>query len=196
VAHPLASADRPLPRPSGSPAATGVVFRERRHVPWWWFVAALCLALPTTEAVVVLGPEMSHHATAGFTAASLTVAAAVIGGLLYLLGRSDVEVTASMLRAGAAQLGPGHIGRARALDATQTRLLLGPGLRADAWLSLRPWIKTAVQIEVVDDESTPYWVVATRRPAELMAALDLIRRPSAGQVPTTSDAFAHRESTP
>ena len=54
--------------------------------------------------------------------------------------------------------------------------LLGPGLRADAQLSLRPWIKTAVQIEVdAANDTTPYWVVATRRPSELVGALEFVR---------------------
>jgi hypothetical protein len=162
-------------------------------VPWWWYVAAIALTLPATEAVVVLGPEMSHHVTAGLTTVSLSATAVVVAGLLLLLGRSDVEVNGSMLRAGRAELGPDQVGRVRVLDAAQARLLLGPGLRADAWLSLRPWIKTAVQIEVTGDESTPYWVVATRRPAELLAALERIRRPAAGQEPTSSSAFAHQE---
>ena len=58
---------------------------------------------------------------------------------------------------------------------------LDPGLRADAHLSLRPWIKTAVQIETDLSRpdgagvSCPYWVVATRRPLKLVAALDQIR---------------------
>jgi hypothetical protein len=142
---------------------------------------------------VVLGPEMSNHVTAGFTALSLAVTAAVVAGLLVLLGHSNVDVSATKLRAGRAELGAGQVGRVRALDAAQARVLLGPGLRADAWLSLRPWIKTAVQIEVIGDDSTPYWVVATRHPVELMSALSLIRRRPAGQ-DVTADAFAHQET--
>ena len=62
------------------------------------------------------------------------------------------------------------------MDAATAHRLLGPGLRADAELSLRPWIKTAVQIEVDDmNDTTPYWVVATRRPSELVAALEFVR---------------------
>src|SRR5665811_358985 len=34
-------------------------FHERRFVPWWWWVVGAAIAVPTTEAVGVLGPEMS-----------------------------------------------------------------------------------------------------------------------------------------
>jgi hypothetical protein len=135
------------------------------------------IAVPTTEAVVVMGPEMSNqHPTWALAIGCLVVTLALEAAFLVLLGRSTVDVGESGLRAGKAVLASAHIGRVRALDAATAHRLLGPGLRADAQLSLRPWIKTAVQIEVDDrDDTTPYWVVATRRPAELVAALEFVR---------------------
>ena len=145
-------------------------------MPWWWWVVGAVIAVPTTEAVVVVGPEMSNHPTAAQAIGCLVVTLALETAFLVLLGRSVVDVDASGLRAGKAVLLAGHISRARALDAATAHRLLGPGLRADAVLSLRPWIKTAVQIEVDDPkDTTPYWVVATRRPLELVAALEFVR---------------------
>jgi Protein of unknown function (DUF3093) len=151
-------------------------FHERRIVPWWWWFVGAAIAVPTTEAVVVLGPEMSNHPTAALAIGCLVVTLALEAVFLILLGRSAVDVDESGLRAGNVALTASHIGRARALDAATAHRLLGPGLRADAELSLRPWIKTAVQIEVEDTiDTTPYWVVATRRPSELVAALEFVR---------------------
>jgi hypothetical protein len=159
---------------------SGTVFHERRRVPWWWWVVGTVIAVPTTEGVVVLGPEMTNHPTALLAIACLIVTLLAEAAFLLLLGRSDVDVDENGLRAGRATLAANHLGRAQSLDAVSARRLLGPGLRADAELSLRPWIKSAVQIEVEDhDDRTPYWVVATRRPAELVAALDLVRRAKA-----------------
>lgn len=170
-------------------------FVERRTVPWWWWLVGLAVALPTTEAVVQ-GPDMSQHPSALLTWGSLAAATALVAGCLRALGRSDVAVDDIGLHAGGVVLPASTIGRARPLDASAAHRLLGPGLRADAHLSLRPWIKTAVQVEVYervtvdqrDDNqrydaarSCPYWVVATRRPSELVAALDEVARHAAGQ---------------
>src|SRR5450631_332142 len=159
-------------------------FVERRTVPWWWWLVGLAVALPTTEAVVQ-GPDMSQHPSALLTWGSLAAATALVAGCLRALGRSDVAVDDNGLHAGGVVLPASNIGRARALDESAAHRLLGPGLRADAHLSLRPWIKTAVQVEVNERDdaapSCPYWVVATRRPSELVAALDEVARHAAGQ---------------
>jgi len=158
------------------PSPPKLQFHERRIVPWWWWVVGAVVAVPTTEAVVVLGPEMSNHPTAALAIGCLIVTLALEAVFLLLLGRSIVDVEESGLRAGKVALSASHIGRVRALDAAAAHRLLGPGLRADAQLLLRPWIKTAVQIEVDDMfDTTPYWVVATRRPSELVAALEFVR---------------------
>jgi len=158
------------------PSSPKLQFHERRIVPWWWWVVGAVVAVPTTEAVVVLGPEMSNHPTAALAIGCLIVTLVLEAVFLLLLGRSIVDVDQSGLRAGNVALSASHVGRVRALDAAAAHRLLGPGLRADAQLSLRPWIKTAVQIEVDDMfDTTPYWVVATRRPSELVAALEFVR---------------------
>jgi hypothetical protein len=161
----------PVPNPSK------LQFHERRTVPWWWSVVGAVIAVPTTEAVVVMGPEMSNqHPTLTLAIGCLVATLALEALFLVLLGRSTVDVDESGLRAGNVALPASRIGRVRALDAATAHRLLGPGLRADAELSLRPWIKTAVQIEVEDTvDTTPYWVVATRRPSELVAALEFVR---------------------
>ena len=42
-----------------------------------------------------------------------------------------------------------------------------------AWLLLRGWIPGVVKIELTDaDDPTPYWLVSTRNPAALAAALN------------------------
>jgi hypothetical protein len=48
----------------------------------------------------------------------------------------------------------------------------GVDLDARAFLKIRPWVKPVVRIELDDDnDPTPYWLVSTRRPKELAAAL-------------------------
>jgi len=173
-------------------------FVERRTVPWWWWLVGLAVALPTTEAVVQ-GPDMSQHPSALLTWGSLAVATALVAGCLRALGRSDVAVDDSGLHAGRVVLPASAIGRARPLDPTAAHRLLGPGLRADAHLSLRPWIKTAVQVEVNERADAapfcPYWVVATRRPSELVAALEEIARHAPGQALATDQLETEQRAT-
>lgn len=160
-----------------SPAVgDGPAFHERRAVPWWWWAVALAFAAPSVEAVVVLGPELTGRGGWLLAFACFVVTAGVVAWLLLALSRSDVDVDRDGLRAGRDVLAAASIGRVRALDRTATRAVLGPDARADAQLNIRPWVHTAVQIEVVDGtDTTPYWVVGTRRPAELATALEKLR---------------------
>jgi len=164
-------------------------FHERRAVPWWWWVIALVIVVPTAEAVVVLGPEITTQGswTLGFLCLVVTVA--LVAAVLLSLSRSDVDVDRRGLRAGRDTLAASAIGRVRVLDRTTARALLGRDARADAHLSIRPWVHTAVQIEVVDPtDRTPYWVVGTRRPGELAAALAMLGSLAAGDTRATEDA--------
>lgn len=174
------------------PASSLARFHERRRVPWWWWAVALVIALPSVEIVVVFAPEMTSHGSwlRALTAGIITVA--VIAGVLLSLSRSEVDVDGGGLRADRDVLPPTAIGRVRVLDRTTARMVLGREARADAHLSIRPWVHTAVQIEVRDPaDRTPYWVVGSRRPKELAAALNMLRGSSAGDDP----ASAHQEAS-
>ena len=58
------------------------------------------------------------------------------------------------------------------LDSAGLRALLGPLAERDAFVVQRPWVGTAVRV-VLDDpaDPTPYWIVSSRRPAKLAAAI-------------------------
>ncbi len=149
----------------------------------WWFVG-LIIALPSVEIVVVFAPDMSSHggwllALGGGLATVAAVAAAMLS-----LSRSDVEVSAIGLRADRDLLPATAIGQVRALDRASMRLVLGRDARADARLSIKPWLHTGVQIEVVDPaDPTPYWVVATRRPGDLADVLGRLAPRAVGDEP-------------
>ena len=52
------------------------------------------------------------------------------------------------------------------------RKLLGPAAHPYAFVVQRPWVSGAVQVHLDDPaDPTPYWVVSSRRPADLAAAL-------------------------
>ena len=63
------------------------------------------------------------------------------------------------------------------LDADATRRLAGVEADARAYLLLRPYLKRAVRVEITDPaDPAPYWLVSTRHPDELAAALDALTR--------------------
>jgi DUF3093 family protein len=162
----------------------GPLYRERRRVPVWWWAVALVIAVPSFEIVTVFAPEMTSHGGWLLATGVAIVTVALVAAFLMSLSRSDVAVDAAGLRVDRQLLPAAAIGRVRVLGELTMRDVLGRDARADAVLSIRPWLHTGVQIEVVDAaDPTPYWVVATRRPAELANVLSTLALRAAGDEP-------------
>ncbi|GMA31451.1 DUF3093 domain-containing protein [Litorihabitans aurantiacus] len=117
--------------------------------------------------------------------AALAVLAAVTSTIAIVLARTADRVVVTDgadpgLRAGRAFLEAWHIGEVLELDRDGSAAALGPRSDARAYLAHRGWIPTAVRVEVTDPgDPTPYWLVSTRRPAQLAAALVSVRPPTA-----------------
>lgn len=111
----------------------------------------------------VAGP-LTVALTAGVTTAL------VLGLLVAWTPR--VEVSYGVLRAGRAHMPLRLLDGAEALGGEAARLARGPQLDARAYLCLRGWIPAVVRIHLADPQDpTPYWLVSTRRPEALVAAL-------------------------
>lgn len=83
-----------------------------------------------------------------------------------------VEVTDAALRAGRATLPMQFVGTAVAITGEDATIARGRELDARAWLLLRGWVKDVVRVENTDpNDPAPYWLISTRRPAELVDAL-------------------------
>lgn len=138
-------------------------FRERLWPAWWVFLAT-ALVIPASLLVFLpISP------TAGVASAIVLYGAIVVA---LVATTSSIEVTDRMLRVGRARIERTYVGEVtahRGADAVAER---GTRLDARAWLVLRGWISAVVRIEIIDDsDPTPYWLVSTRRPDELAAAL-------------------------
>jgi Protein of unknown function (DUF3093) len=67
-------------------------------------------------------------------------------------------------------------GEVDALDEARTRALRGPSADPHAFMMVRPYLKLAVYIEITGEhQERPYWLIGTRRPAELAAAIERSR---------------------
>ena len=83
-----------------------------------------------------------------------------------------IVVTEEGLRVGTAYLEREFWGQAQAFRGLEARHERGPGAHGLAWLSLRPWIDPVVKIEVSDPgDPTPYWLISSKNPEALLAAL-------------------------
>jgi len=141
-----------------------MLFRERLTVPLTWWVLAGLLALSVLLAVgAYLGPVWG----VGTFITTLLIAAAIFGSASLV-----ISVDAKETRVGRASIEHVYVADSRALDAEQTRRRAGVEADARAHLVLRPYIKTAVEITLDDpDDPVPYWLVSTRHPHRLAAAM-------------------------
>jgi hypothetical protein len=140
-------------------------YRETLRVPASYWL----LSVPV---VALLGAELFAGFSGLVAIAVYAVFVIVVAGFLLAWGAVRIEVADGVLRAGGDALPLSAIGEALPLDASQAALLRGPKADPAAHLLLRPYLKQAVYVGLADPESeAPYWLVATRRPAELAAAL-------------------------
>jgi Protein of unknown function (DUF3093) len=141
-----------------------MLFRERLSVPIIWWVLAGLFSLSVLVAVgAYLGPAWGL----GTSVATLLVAAAIFGSAAIVISVEEQEV-----HVGRASIEHAYIATCRALNAEETRRRTGVEADARAHLVLRPYIRTTVEITLDDPEDpVPYWLVSTRQPQRLAAAL-------------------------
>lgn len=146
-------------------------------MPWWaWPLALACAALMAAEVYLGAGRWV------WVPYAILLPATAVC---LWTMGRLRVAVEDGELRVDDARLPVRYVAGVTVLAAEEKRMLLGTAAHPYAFVVQRPWVKGAVQVHLDDpDDPTPYWVVSSRRPATLAAALlaarGAVSRPAAG----------------
>jgi len=156
-------------RAASSAAPTPVdSYRERLWPAAWIWASTLLLG---ASAGLVAAP---FGDTAALTTA-LAAAALLLAGLIAWT--PTVGVLADELVAGRARIPVGLVGPAQPLDSEQLRREHGTGLDARAYLCMRGWIATGVRVQIDDPQDpTPYWLVSSRHPQQLVAALDAARR--------------------
>jgi hypothetical protein len=161
-----------------------VRYAETLRVPLRWW------ALTTSFDVTVF--------VAFAVAVPLGVAAAVAAVLVLLstawflsYGSARVVVTDTTFRAGRARVPVTLLADPRTLTAEETSRAVGPSADARAFLLLRPFLRESVMVQLVDPaDPAPYWLVSSRQPDRLAAALATVT-PSAGAVDPGVSSRAH-----
>lgn len=138
-------------------------YRERLW-PAAWMYLVVALIVPAT--LLVFAPISLE---AGIATAVVLVAGSV--GLL-LAAAPSIVVESGELRAGRARIPIALVGDALVARGEEARHERGPGLDARAHLVLRGWVDPVARVPVLDqDDPAPYWLISTRRPEELRAAI-------------------------
>ena len=149
-------------------------YRERLW-PAPWLLIASALVMPAS--MLVLAPISFP--------AGVATAVVLYGGCvaLFLFGAPTITVEDGMLRAGRASIPLSLVGEPRAFTGADASLERGQRLDARAWLLIRGSIDGVVTVPLTDPaDPTPYWLLSTRRPRELAAAIVRSQRPDDAQV--------------
>lgn len=147
-------------------------YRERLWPAAWMYIVIL-LIVPAS--LLVFAPI-------SIPAGIVTAIVLVAGSVALLLATAPViEVDDGTLAAGRARIPLELVGDADVARGAEARHARGPGLDARAHLVLRGWVDPVLRVEVLDpDDPAPYWLLSTRRPEELAAAIEAARAGGAG----------------
>ena len=151
--------------PTVAPAPPPQGYDERLRVPLRWWALATMFVASVLVAFLVATPVWVALAATGVLVVALAT-------LFVGYGSARVTVADGTLRAGRARIPVSALGDVQTLDAESARLLAGRHADARAYLLIRPYVRRAVRVDVTDpSDPAPYWLVATRRPDRLAAAL-------------------------
>jgi hypothetical protein len=152
--------------------AAPAVYDERLRTPWWWYPVAAGVA-----AILAAEFYLADRGIKVWVPYVILVPIAV--AIVWWIGRQRVTVQDGEIRVREAHLPLSVVESVIALDQRTLRRLVGRDGDPAAFVAIRPWIGPGVQIILDDpDDPTPYWVVSTRHPRRLMAAME--RASSAG----------------
>lgn len=155
--------------PNATHPGTEVLYRERQWVPWcWWLLAIFAALLTATQ----LGMNRSMW---WFIGPLLLFAVFGMWGLWQLSSTSIVverdQAGTRWLRVGRAQLPHTVVSRSLAVPASAKRNAMGRQLDPAAFVASKSWIKEMAMIVLDDPEDpTPYWLVSSKNPAQLLGA--------------------------
>lgn len=151
-------------------------FTESVRVPPWWYVVLAAVA-------AVIGTDFAYvaHLRSTGLARWLPVVVLWAAGAVVLarMGSGRVRLDDRGLHVGRNRLPYPAMGRVGVVDKARA---LGPALDERAFVATRFWLRRVVRVDVsTDADPTPYWLVGSRHPERLLAAIEDARtRVSAG----------------
>ncbi|MBB4071511.1 DUF3093 domain-containing protein [Leucobacter sp. OH2974_COT-288] len=146
-----------------SVATENVTYSERLW-PSGWLYIILLLLVPSTMLLF-----MPLNSTLGVVLAPIVY---VVFAAIFTLASPRVAVAGGEFIAGHANIPTSYIGDVEILDSDELTLAIGIQADARAYLLVRGWIHQAVKVANTDPtDPAPFWIVTTRHPEKLRAAL-------------------------
>lgn len=144
-------------------------YDERLRVPLrWWALGTMFVASMLLAFLVALPLWLALAGTG--------VLVVLWVGMFMSYGSARISVRDGVLTAGRARIPVSYVGPVDVLDAASTRLLAGREADARAYLLIRPYLRRSVRVDITDPaDPTPYWLLTTRHPDRLAAALSAAR---------------------
>jgi hypothetical protein len=141
------------------------VFHERLYLPWWhWLLPLLAAGLLAAEV------NMGYPGVRAWLPYVITIPLTAL--ILWRFGSATVIVRDGELWVGEAHLPLGYVGETQIVPANMKRGVLGPAFDPAAFALHRSWVGPMVWIQLTDEnDPTPYWLLSTRDPERLVAAL-------------------------
>jgi hypothetical protein len=156
--------DSTAQRTTGRVIGTGPVDYFERLTPSLWVLFGAAVVAPMA-ALVVVPIDTTVALVVG-----IVVGIAFVG--LLIAGSPVVRVQDGVFRAGRAHIPVGLLAQAEALTGDEARHARGAGLHPRSWHVIRGGIDGIVVVRVTDpDDPAPTWVVSSRTPDRLAAAL-------------------------
>jgi hypothetical protein len=155
--------------PATHQAGTG--YSERMWTPWWWYPVGSLVG-------VLLGAEFAFIIPTWLTWLPIVLSVLVSLLLVWRLGSATIRVQDGALLAGDRSLPLTRI--AQAIDLTPTELRRVVGRHGDplAHNFIRSWVGPGLQLVLTDQPAEddripePYWLISTRHPDRVIAAID------------------------
>jgi len=141
-----------------------VIFTEVLRPPLWVlaFIYFMLLSL-----VIAIWAALDATATIGAFILA-TLALPVIAKSLT----SRISVSENELRIDKAHIERKYLGKVTVLDSDAMRLLRTRDADPAAYLAIKFWAAKGIKIEIADSrDSTPYWLITSKRGEELAASL-------------------------
>jgi hypothetical protein len=128
----------------------------------WSFIAMLCVSI-----YLAIWAPLGNLAAIIITTIALCAAYA-----LSLKMRTTICITNQILHVNKAKIDLKYIKSATALTPLEYKKIIGVAADPAAFLAINFWIKSGVKVELNDKKDpTPYWLISSRNPKELVKAL-------------------------
>ena len=157
--------------------AVGAEYRERLRTPWWWYPIGILVG-------ILLGAEFDFVMPQALVGLPVLLAVLIAIAVVWRISSGTVRVTGGRVVAGVRSLPVAEVEHGYRLSYAELRRLVGRHGDPLAFTFIRSWVGPGVQLVLTPraDGSPaaerlpePYWVLSSRHPDRLLAAVEAAR---------------------